>query len=30
VLSKTQQDHLTFNIKIVTYLRSEPAKTVVQ
>jgi Tfp pilus assembly protein PilO len=30
VLSKTQQDHLTFNIKIVTYLRSEPAKPIVQ
>jgi Tfp pilus assembly protein PilO len=30
VPSTTQQDHLTFNIKIVTYLRSESAKPTVQ
>ena len=30
VLSATQQDHLTFNIKIITYLRGEGAKPVGQ
>jgi Tfp pilus assembly protein PilO len=30
VLSATQQDSLTFNIKIITYLRGEASKPVVQ
>jgi Tfp pilus assembly protein PilO len=30
VQSATQRDHLTFNIKIVTYLRGEAEKTVLQ
>jgi Tfp pilus assembly protein PilO len=30
VQSATQRDHLTFNIKIVTYLRGEAEKSVLQ